>query len=108
MADRKREASVAADASHPFSVQNTVFINTIGYESAEGSPMPGSRPLRIWMKTIFTTCENAEFWTRGVAAVLGHSDSSSRSEQSTPEVVWQEFRDGVPAIFILRLVCSRE
>jgi hypothetical protein len=48
------------------------------------------------MSIIFTNCENVEFWNREVAAVLGHSDPSSRSEQSTPEVVWYEFRDGVP------------
>jgi hypothetical protein len=60
------------------------------------------------MNNSFTTCENDEFWNRTGEGVLEHSDSSSRSEQSTPEVVWYEFRDGGPATFILRLVWLRE
>jgi hypothetical protein len=32
--------------------------------------------LGVWMNSIFTTCENVEFWNRKVESVLGHSDYS--------------------------------
>jgi hypothetical protein len=102
------------------SVEYMVFIKKIAYKLVEWHRvkscfhMPGIRPvenlptLGVWMNSIFMNCENVEFWNREVAAILGHSDSSSRSEQSTPEVVWWEFWDGAPAIFILRLIWSHE
>jgi hypothetical protein len=67
-----------------------------------------SADLGVWMDNIFMIWKNVEFYSREVEAVLGHSDSSSRSEQSTRKVCVKVSRDGVPAIFILRLVWSRE
>jgi hypothetical protein len=100
MAGRKQEARATADISHSLSVKYVVFIKKIAHESVERHRIrsrflkPGRRPLGIWwlqgvwINTIFTTCENAEFWNQEVEAILGHANSSIRSEQSTPEVVW--------------------
>jgi hypothetical protein len=53
MAGRKREVSIAADALHSLSVEDTVFIKKFAYESVERhraksrSHTPGRRPLGI-------------------------------------------------------------
>jgi hypothetical protein len=53
MAGRKWEVSVAADPSYSLSVEYTVFVKSIAYESTERHrvksrpPAPGRRPLGI-------------------------------------------------------------
>jgi hypothetical protein len=87
MAGRKREVSVAADASQSVSVENTVFIKKTAYESVERHRVK-SRFRKPVGNADFRSLNEQHFWNRAGEAVLGHSDSKSRSEQSTPEVVW--------------------
>jgi hypothetical protein len=100
MAGRKREAKATAEVSNSLPGEYTVFIKKIAYVSVErhraesrshtrSSATRNLPILGVSMDTIFTTCENVEFWNRKLEAVSGHSDSSSHSEQSTADVVWR-------------------
>jgi hypothetical protein len=113
MACLKLQVSVAADASHYLSVEYLVFKKKVAYESV-GRPGAKSRfhtphlhPLGICRLRGLNEqhFQKVEFWNREVAAVLGHSDFSSHSEQLAPEDC-VESQDGIPAVFILQHVCS--
>jgi hypothetical protein len=97
MAGRKREVSVAADASHFLSVEYAVFVKRIAYESAKRHSqisLSHTRPsasrnlptLGVWMNSNLTTCGSVELWNRKILAVLGPSDCSSRSGQSSRKI----------------------
>jgi hypothetical protein len=83
MACRKREFSVASDVSHSLSVVYPVFRQKIVYESVEGhgasltarpARLPAAKTsadLRVWMNSLFVTCENAEFLESGGSSRFG-------------------------------------
>jgi hypothetical protein len=95
LAGRKIEVSVAADASRSLTVEYTVFIKKIPYESAVGHRVKSRfrKPVGI---VDFRNLNEQHLHDLGKswilesdgAVVLGHTDSSNHSEHSTPEVVW--------------------
>jgi hypothetical protein len=60
-----------------WTTQSQVSLSHARSSASRNVPTSG-----VWMNSIFTTRENVEFCNREVTAVLGHSDSSSRSGQS--------------------------
>jgi hypothetical protein len=88
MAGRNRDVSVAADVSHSLSVEYTVLVYLL--------------VLKRLLTNQLNDTESSLAFTR---QVLGHLESADfRGLKSTPEVCVKEFRDGVLANFILRLV----
>jgi hypothetical protein len=98
MDDRKREVRVSADSWLSLSVEYTVFIQKIVCESVERHRVKSRSHARSSASREFADVrglneqhfhelrKKLNLETDG-AAVLGHTDSSSGPEHSTPEVV---------------------